>query len=96
MRRSTTVAGASQTTLDSNADCMERSMAANARVKGNVEYRAGDGPLISIPEGPLEVQVGIDSAVLSWGEGGSAQIAAIPLDEYERYVKEGLIELQPA
>jgi hypothetical protein len=71
-------------------------MAANARVKGNVEYRAGDGPLIAIPEGPLEVQLNADSAVLSWGEGRSAQIAAIPLEEYERYVQQGLIELQPA
>ena len=68
-------------------------MAANARVKGKVEYRAGDGPLICIPEGPLEVQLGADSAVLSWGEGGAAQIAAIPLDEYRRYVSEGLIEM---
>ncbi|SCK26696.1 hypothetical protein VAR608DRAFT_2185 [Variovorax sp. HW608] len=71
-------------------------MAANARVKGNVEYRAGDGPLIAIPEGPLEVQLNADSAVLSWGEGHSAQIAAIPLDEYERYVQQGLIELETA
>lgn len=71
-------------------------MAANARVKGNVEYRAGDGPLIAIPEGPLEVQLGLDSAVLSWGDAGNPQITAIPLDEYERYVAEGLIELQPA
>lgn len=71
-------------------------MAVNARVKGNVEYRAGDGPLIAIPEGPLEVEVGFDSAVLTWGEADNPQIAAIPIDEYERYIEEGLIELQPA
>ncbi|MEJ8810745.1 hypothetical protein WKW77_06675 [Variovorax ureilyticus] len=71
-------------------------MAANARVKGTVEYRAGDGPLIAIPEGPLEVQVGADSAVLSWGDAGNPQITAIPIEEYERYVEQGLIELQPA
>jgi hypothetical protein len=67
-------------------------MAANARVKGKVEYRAGDGPLISIPHGLLEVQLGADSAVLSWGEGPAAQTAAIPLDEFQRYLDKGLIE----
>ncbi len=68
-------------------------MAANARVKGKVEYRAGDGPLISIPEGPIEVQVGEDSAVVSWDEGGNVQLAAIPLVEYQPYLAEGLIEM---
>ena len=71
-------------------------MSANARVKGNVEYRAGDGPLIAIPMGPLEVELNPDSAVLSWGDAGNPQIAAIPLEEYERYIAEGLIELQAA
>lgn len=71
---------------------MENNMAANARVKGKVEYRAGDGPLISIPHGLLEVQLGADSAVLSWGEGPAAQTAAIPLDEFQRYLDKGLIE----
>jgi hypothetical protein len=66
-------------------------MAANARVTGKVEYRAGDGPLIPIPPGPIEVDVGADSAVISWGEGDAAQRTAIPLAEYQRYVAEGLI-----
>ncbi|MDM0021922.1 hypothetical protein [Variovorax saccharolyticus] len=73
---------------------MENSMPANARVKGSVEYRAGDGPLITIPEGPLEAQVGADSVVLSWGDAGNPQIAAMPLDVYQRYVKDGLIVME--
>ncbi|RZL86983.1 MAG: hypothetical protein EOP82_28135 [Variovorax sp.] len=68
-------------------------MAANATVKGDVEYRAGDGPLIRIPEGPIEVNLGFDSAVLSWGDAGSTQSTAIPIAEYERYVQEGAIAL---
>lgn len=68
-------------------------MAANAQVKGNVEYRAGDGPMISIPKGPLQVEVGADSAVLSWGEDGNTQSTAMPLADYQRYVAEGAIEL---
>lgn len=66
-------------------------MPANAKVTGVVEYRAGDGPLIRIPTGPIEIQLAPDSAVLSWGEDGSAHTTAIPVDEYERFLKEGVI-----
>jgi hypothetical protein len=66
-------------------------MAANAKVTGDVEYRAGDGPMLLIPRGPIEVQLAADSAVLSWGDGGAAQLTAIPIADYERYVAEGLI-----
>ena len=66
-------------------------MAANATVKGEVEYRAGDGPLIRIPEGPIEVNFAFDSVVLSWGDAGNTQTTAIPIAEYERYVREGAI-----
>ena len=67
-------------------------MPANAKVTGDVEYRAGDGPLILIPPGPIEVQLAPDSAVLSWGDDGNMQTAAIPLSEYQRYLSEGVIE----
>lgn len=67
-------------------------MPANAKVTGDVEYRAGDGPLILIPQGPIEVQLAPDSAVLSWGDGGSAQTTAIPIAEYQRYLNEGVIQ----
>lgn len=68
-------------------------MPANARVTGTVEYRAGDGPLIAIPQGPIEVQMSIDSAVISWGDEGEVQVAAIPLADYERCLEQGLITL---
>lgn len=70
-------------------------MSANANVTGEVEYRAGDGPLIQIPKGPVEVNLSFDSAVISWGDGGNPQITAIPIAEYERYVREGKIEAHP-
>ena len=66
-------------------------MPANAQVLGKVEYRAGDGPTIVIPPGPIEVQVSFDSAVLSWGDGGAVQTTAIPVAEYQRHVAEGTI-----
>ncbi|MDM0022109.1 hypothetical protein [Variovorax saccharolyticus] len=49
-------------------------------------------PNLECPESLLEVQLSADSAVLSWGEGPAAQTAAIPLDEYQRYVAKGLNE----
>ena len=66
-------------------------MPANAQVVGNVEYRAGDGPSIVIPPGPIEVRLTFDSAVLSWGDDGAAQTTAIPIDEYHRSVADGAI-----
>ncbi len=66
-------------------------MSANAQVVGVVEYRAGDGPLIRIPEGPIEVTPADDSVVLSWGDAGTLQTTAIPKDEYDRFVDGGLI-----
>jgi len=68
-------------------------MAANAEVKGSVEYRAGDGPLIEVPRGPVEVALEIDCAVLSWGDEGKTQVTAIPMMDYERFIKEGKIVL---
>ncbi len=67
-------------------------MPANAKVTGDVEYRAGDGPLILIPLGPIEVLLAPDSAVLSWGDAGNTQTTAIPLSEYQRYLDEGVIQ----
>jgi hypothetical protein len=66
-------------------------MPANAEVLGKVEYRAGDGPSIVIPPGPIEVQTSFDSAVLSWGDEGAVQTTAMPIAEYKRYVAEGAI-----
>jgi len=67
-------------------------MGIKAQVNGDGEYRAGDGPMISIPNGRVEVEMSIDSAVLSWGDDGEVQSAAIPLADYERCVAEGLIK----
>jgi len=67
-------------------------MAANAKVVGKLEYRAGDGPVLTIPPGPIEIEATDDSAVLSWGDEGNVQSTAIPIDDYRRYLREGVIE----
>ena len=66
-------------------------MSDQAQVKGLVQYRAGDGPLLDIPQGPIEVELAADSAVVSWTHGDELLNTAIPLQDYERYVTEGAI-----
>lgn len=67
-------------------------MAANAKIVGRLEYRAGDGPVLMIPPGPVEIEMAEDSAVLSWGDQGNVQTTAIPIDDYQRYLREGVIK----
>ncbi|MBC7469168.1 MAG: hypothetical protein H7322_07565 [Ramlibacter sp.] len=69
-------------------------MSQHAIIHGEVCFRAGDGPMIPIPDGPVEMEVADDSATLSWTENdGTRESAAIPRDEYERYLSEGKIRL---
>jgi hypothetical protein len=74
----------------------EDPMTQQAVIRGDVSFRAGDGVLMPIPDGPVEIELSHDSATLSWTEDdGSREATAIPLDEYERYVNEGKIRVAP-
>ena len=65
-------------------------MSQQAVVHGEVNFRAGDGVLMPIPAGPVEIEVADDSVTLGWTESnGSRGSTAITRDEYERYVREG-------
>ena len=64
----------------------------NAQIRGKVEFRAGDGPMVAIPEGPVQVVLAADSAVIHWHDGATALNAAIPLTDYMEHVEEGRIE----
>lgn len=69
-------------------------MTQQARVRGEVCFRVGDGVMLPIPDGPVEVDLTEESATLGWTEiNGSAGSTAITRDEYDRYVKEGKIRL---
>lgn len=69
-------------------------MTQQATIRGEVCFRAGDGVLIPIPDGPVSIEPADDSVTLSWEEGkGNAGSAAITRDEYERYVREGKIRV---
>ncbi len=68
-------------------------MAQAARIVGKVEYREGDGAMLVIPTGPCEVDLAPDSATISWTDGETRGLAAIPLTEFNRYVASRAIEM---
>ena len=67
-----------------------------ARIRGGVNYRAGDGMPLPVPDGPASVEIADDSVTLAWLEGKDAGSAAITRDEFDRFVREGKIELEHA
>jgi hypothetical protein len=68
-------------------------MTQQALIRGEVEFRAGDGPMMAVPDGPVEFEVADDSVMLSWQEGADVSTTAITRDEFDRYVREGKIRL---
>ncbi|HEX2545854.1 MAG TPA: hypothetical protein VHL79_13300 [Ramlibacter sp.] len=69
-------------------------MTQHAKIRGEVCFRAGDGVLMPIPDGEVDIEVADDSVTLSWHDTeGNAGSAAITRDEYERYSREGKIRL---
>jgi hypothetical protein len=78
----------------SSKDEKEPAMSQHAIIRGEVCFRAGDGVLLPVPDGDVDIEVADDSVTLSWNDGDrNAGSAAITRDEYERYVKEGKIRL---
>lgn len=70
-------------------------MAQHATIRGEVSFRAGDGVLMPIPDGLVDIDVADDSVTLGWTDGeGNAGSAAITRDEFDRYVREGKIRLE--
>jgi hypothetical protein len=69
-------------------------MTQQAQVIGKVEYRQGDGPKATIRPGPVEVQITATDATLSWTDGETHGSAAMPIQDFQRYVAQGAIELR--
>ncbi|MCC2673970.1 MAG: hypothetical protein K0R58_917 [Ramlibacter sp.] len=69
-------------------------MSQQALIRGEVCFRAGDGVLVPIPDGPVSIDLADDSVTLGWeDEPGNAMSAALTRDEFDRYVKEGKIRI---
>jgi len=70
-------------------------MSQHAIIRGEVCFRAGDGVLIPIPAGEVDIEQGDDDVTVSWTDDeGNPGSTAITRDEYERYVKEGKIRVK--
>lgn len=70
-------------------------MTQHAMIRGEVCFRAGDGVLMPVPDGAVDIEVADDSVTLHWHDGeGNTGVAAITRDEYERYVREGKIRAE--
>lgn len=69
-------------------------MTQHATITDHVTYRPGDGAPLVIPLGPVDVDLTTDSATLSWSEeNGAAGLAAIPLTQFNEYVRQKRITL---
>ena len=69
-------------------------MLQHATITDHVTYRPGDGALLVIPLGAVEVDLTSDSATLSWTEkNGVAGLTAIPLTQYNEYVQQKRIRV---
>ena len=68
----------------------------NARIKGKVEYREGDGVPIAIRKGPCEIEETAMDVTISWTEGDTHGSTAMPLANFRRYVAEKAIEVLDA
>ena len=68
-------------------------MSQSAHIVGLVEYREGDGPNITIRRGPCEVQESALDVTISWTDGNTDGAAAMPLDDFRRYVSSKAIQM---
>lgn len=65
-----------------------------AHIVGKVQFREGDGPLMTIRPGPCEVETTELDATLSWTEGDSNLSTAMPVNDFKRYIATGAIRLE--
>lgn len=63
----------------------------SARIVGELAVRQGDGSIYLAPRGPCRVQLTALDATLSWVDGETHGLAAIPLTDFDRHLREGHI-----
>ena len=68
-------------------------MAQQATIVGKVEFRPGEGALMRIPKGPVEIATSRSEATLSWVDGEAHGATAMPLSDLNRYLAKGAIAL---
>ena len=68
-------------------------MTQTGTIVGKVEFRPGDGAMMLILEGPVDIETTRTDATLSWVDGETHGAAAMPLADFKRYVSKGAIAL---
>lgn len=68
-------------------------MSQQALIRGEVTYRVGDGMMMPVPSGPVDIEITDDSVTIGWIEGADPGSAAITRDDFDRYVREGKIRI---
>ena len=63
-----------------------------AFVCGEVTYRTGDGPLMTIRPGAVQVEVNEHDVTLGWEDGDARLSALMPRSEYARFIGTGAIK----
>ena len=66
----------------------------NAEVVGLVEYSEGDGAELEVRRGLVEIEVSRMDTVFSWQDENYRGQAAIPFQNFSRYVSSGAIRLE--
>ena len=61
------------------------------RIVGRVTYVEGDGPEIVIRQGPCEIEATALDVTVSWTDGETRGVAAMPLTTYKQYEASGAI-----
>lgn len=86
---------ADESVMDASTDMQavsEAPLSQQAFVCGEVTYRTGDGPLVTIRPGPLQVEVNDMDVTLAWDEDDSRLSAVMPRTEYARFIGNGAIK----
>jgi hypothetical protein len=66
-------------------------MSKTAQVRGDVHYRIGDGPVLRVPQGEVEIDLGPNDVTLSWGRDDTRQSTAMPSADFARYLADKAI-----
>ena len=64
-----------------------------AHITGKVAYREGDGANITIRPGPCTVEESALDVTISWTDGDTRGVAAMPLADYRHCLAVGAIQL---
>ena len=78
--------------VERHADEDQSLLSQSAFVCGEVTYRTGDGPMMAIRPGAVQVEVNEHDVTLGWEDGDARMSALMPRSEYARFIGTGAIK----